>query len=279
MWGNQLSSMQNSAQKNKTGLLLTGKLNILLLVVFGVGGLLLLAQVAWQFLVNDGPLVVPAQEQPVPAEGVTLPNPPPEVASTNNDSFLPEYDASSASLLADDDRPLWQVTADLGIKLAFVIGLIYVVVAVLRWLQRHKLNSPGIGTAIHVLETTGLAPGRTLHLVEVGDKTLLIGATDHQLTLLTELTPPPPEPPSQYRPLSETEIEMPAVDLAPDPVPNPIPLNHLEKMYQQAEPAAEFNQSLDWQLKVGDLRQSMRRIRETQVENENIGPAGFPDYE
>jgi len=35
----------------------------------------------------------------------------------------------------------------------------------------------------------GLAPGRSLHLVVVGEKTLLLGATDHQVALLTELQP------------------------------------------------------------------------------------------
>lgn len=275
MWENNFSSWQNSASKSKSDQKpwSAARLNWVLIVVFGVGGLLLLMQLAYPFLIDNESLSASVQEQSTVADV-----PPSESAdqpqTADDEPFLADYDPSATSLLADDDRPLWQVTADLAVKLAFVIALIYGVIAALRWMQRHKLSSMSNSNAIHVLETTGLAPGRTLHLVEVGHKTLLIGATDHQLTLLTELVPPQSSSsPPQLKLDATEELPEPAFSAIADPAPapveiapsdnEPIPFDHLEKMYRQAEPAAEFNQTLDWQVKVGDIRQSMQRIRET----------------
>ena len=35
-----------------------------------------------------------------------------------------------------------------------------------------------------MVETTQLGPGRNLHLVHIGDRVLLVGATDHGISLL-----------------------------------------------------------------------------------------------
>ena len=45
------------------------------------------------------------------------------------------------------------------------------------------------GLSISVVETAHLGPGRAVHIVNVGNKTVLIGATSQQLSLLTELAP------------------------------------------------------------------------------------------
>jgi len=283
MWGNNFSAWQNSAANSKSGQKswFAGRLNWILIVVFGVGGALLLLQLAYPFLVDTDSLSDSVQEQPAAPDTASAGEPAEQTATVDgeSDSFLADYDPAAPSLLATDDRPLWQVTADLGVKLAFVIALIYGVIAALRWMQRHKLNSLSDSNAIHVLETTGLAPGRTLHLVEVGHKTLLIGATDHQLTLLTELVPAQASPeqaklepadPQEAQQLPDSAFAV-ATETNPAPVgeptnlkaDEPLPFDHLERMYRQAEPAAEFNQTLDWQVKVGNIRQNMQRIRET----------------
>ena len=120
-------------------------------------------------------------------------------ASTEDDLFLAEYDPNADTFFdaeTDEEQPLWQEGGSLALKLALVLGVVYLAMAGLRWLQKDRQNIGGGGTAIRVLETTGLAPGRSLHLVVVGEKTLLIGATDQQFTLLAELaqvTPPLPD--------------------------------------------------------------------------------------
>jgi len=71
----------------------------------------------------------------------------------------------------------------LSFGLIIVIAVIGVAYAILRKASRARL--PGRrGTALEVLETTPLGPNRNLHLVRVGERVLVIGATDHGITAL-----------------------------------------------------------------------------------------------
>ncbi len=69
------------------------------------------------------------------------------------------------------------------LKLGLVLLLIYGGAIYLRRRQNghHLLHRK----QIQVLETTHLSPHRALHLVKVGDHTYLIGATDHNIQLLS----------------------------------------------------------------------------------------------
>jgi flagellar biogenesis protein FliO len=69
-----------------------------------------------------------------------------------------------------------------------VIITIYLSINGLNWLKR-RYPSHGYGSKVSVVETTPLAPGRTLHLVSVDGRQILIGATDHQVTFLSEINP------------------------------------------------------------------------------------------
>ena len=61
-----------------------------------------------------------------------------------------------------------------------VIGALY---AGLKRTQRGRLPGKTSGV-VQVRETTQLGPGRNLHLVEIGDRVLLVGATEHGIALL-----------------------------------------------------------------------------------------------
>jgi flagellar biosynthetic protein FliO len=81
------------------------------------------------------------------------------------------------------------LAASVTLKLAFVLALIYGGMFLLRrwpagWLAANKKR-------VALLETTRLSPRQALHLVQVGDRTLLVGATDQAVTLLTEIDLPP----------------------------------------------------------------------------------------
>lgn len=121
------------------------------------------------------------------------------VTSTEDALFLAEYDPDDDTFFntkTDEEQPLWQEGGVLALKLILVLGVVYLVMAGLRWLQKGRQNIDGSGAAIRILETTSLAPGRSMHLIVVGEKTLLIGSTDQQFTLLAELaqiTPPLPD--------------------------------------------------------------------------------------
>jgi flagellar biogenesis protein FliO len=193
-------------------------------------------------------------------------------STAEGDSFLAEYDLSSSPFLDADpklastlnmaERPPLLVAAELGAKLILVIGLAYVVLAGLRWLQGNRYKSPGASSAtINVLETTGLGPGRALHLVVVGEKTLLIGATEHQLSLLTEL--------------SDTAVSLPAdMDIAEDEqfdqaldvqAAQP-PVSPAQAQQESPPPTQPRVPVSDLHAALAGLRASVQRIRESAGE-------------
>lgn len=142
---------------------------------------------------------------------------------TESSGFLPEYNPDNPELASAqaDNRPFWQVALDMSVKLLLVIALIYGMLIGMKWLQKVK-NPAASGTAtIQVLETVGLSPGRSLHLVVVGEKTLLLGSTEQNINALTELaTNDAPideaviddEPEAEVAYLSAFEAKLKAVD-------------------------------------------------------------------
>lgn len=68
--------------------------------------------------------------------------------------------------------------------LALVLGLL---MAVLWWLRRATARGGGGGRYIQVLETVDLAPGRSLHLVALGGRGLVVASTAQRCELLCEL--------------------------------------------------------------------------------------------
>ncbi|GAB4475447.1 MAG: hypothetical protein Kow0088_12330 [Anaerolineales bacterium] len=73
-------------------------------------------------------------------------------------------------------------------KLGLVLLLIYSGAIYLR--RRQNGNHVLHRKQIQVLETTHLSPHRALHLVKIGNHTYLIGATDHNIQLLSNVEDP-----------------------------------------------------------------------------------------
>jgi flagellar biogenesis protein FliO len=76
-----------------------------------------------------------------------------------------------------------------------------------RWLTRRLWGVPGTGAGrIRVLERVPLEPRRTLYLVEIGSRILLIGAGDRDLRVLAEMDRAalPEPPPAERRSFAET---------------------------------------------------------------------------
>ncbi len=77
--------------------------------------------------------------------------------------------------------------ADLGrvlIGLLLVVLVIGALYAGMKRAQRGKQPGGRTSGTVKVVETTQLGPGRNLHLVHIGDRVLLVGATDHGISLL-----------------------------------------------------------------------------------------------
>jgi flagellar biosynthetic protein FliO len=73
------------------------------------------------------------------------------------------------------------------LKLAFILVIIYASLALLKHFQ--GVRGLARERQVSVLESVRLSPRQALHLVRVGEQTLLIGATDAGLSLLADLEP------------------------------------------------------------------------------------------
>lgn len=93
-------------------------------------------------------------------------------------------------------------------KLGLVLLLIYSSVIILRRLQSSQ--NPRFRKGIKIIETTHLSPNRAVHLVQVGRQVYLLGATDHEVTLLSKL--------------DEEEISASLINDSQNQESNPIPI-------------------------------------------------------
>lgn len=80
----------------------------------------------------------------------------------------------------------------LGLRLAIVLVVIWVAVIAMRWYVRRSTGTPGGGPSrnVEVLETRALGPNRALHLVRVGDRAVLVGATAERISPLVAIEDP-----------------------------------------------------------------------------------------
>lgn len=101
--------------------------------------------------------------------------------------FVRDYEDLAPAIPADPEPTGWQTA------LGVIGSLILVVIAIYGTLWGIKAflwrKSPMAARAnwIQVWETVHLSPHRALHLVEVNGRLLVLGATDHQVSLLAEL--------------------------------------------------------------------------------------------
>lgn len=107
----------------------------------------------------------------------------PVLAQTADGRYLRSYTELAAG---QDEGPWWSLTLEMLLKLGLVIVLIYLSAwALRRFLLRGRLWT-GTQGVLTVLEMLPLGPQRTLYLVAVGPKLLVIGATGQHLTTLAE---------------------------------------------------------------------------------------------
>ncbi|MBN1267482.1 MAG: flagellar biosynthetic protein FliO [Anaerolineales bacterium] len=74
---------------------------------------------------------------------------------------------------------------DIILKSTFLLGLIFIG---LYFMRRWQSGSVGAGSRqLQILESKHLSPKQAVHLIRAGKRVFLIGATDHGLSLLSEL--------------------------------------------------------------------------------------------
>ncbi|MEK7439843.1 MAG: flagellar biosynthetic protein FliO [Chloroflexota bacterium] len=91
------------------------------------------------------------------------------------------YSAWSGDLTSSDS--LLGLSAQMFLRAGVVIGLLYLSLALLKRWQTGGARQRRLET----LETLRLSPRQALHLIRLDGRTLLVGASDAQINLLTEV--------------------------------------------------------------------------------------------
>lgn|GEM_PF-1485182 len=104
-------------------------------------------------------------------------------------------DGSTPLALADEgSQPAgFSMSGGQAFSLAWRLGLVIVIIAVsiagLRWWGKRAAAPRSTTGFIRVVDTLAISNGRSIHLVALGDRVIVVGATQQQLTFLNELTP------------------------------------------------------------------------------------------
>lgn len=112
----------------------------------------------------------------------------PSVQTTPESGFIRDYaDLAPSPAYGEWVGPSVADLAGFLLKFGLVLLVLYGTLRGLRVLMARQRWLPASSDQVAVVETTHLAPRRALYLVRVGGQTLLLGGTDHEITLLAEL--------------------------------------------------------------------------------------------
>ncbi len=80
---------------------------------------------------------------------------------------------------------------NLGLRLGLVLLVIWAAIVAMRWYVR-RMNGEGGGSGrqLRIVETRSLGPNRSLHLVRIGDRAVLIGVTAERINHLLAIDDP-----------------------------------------------------------------------------------------
>ena len=81
---------------------------------------------------------------------------------------------------------------NLVVRLALVLLVIWVAIAAMRWWMRRMNGTSGDGSGrmLQVLESRSLGPNRSLQLVKLGNRAVLLGVTNERINAVLEVTDP-----------------------------------------------------------------------------------------
>jgi flagellar protein FliO/FliZ len=88
----------------------------------------------------------------------------------------------------DPGSPLWAIVKLLS-ALAIVIAALYGGLYLLKRMMMTRRTASARQAALEVIESAYVGPKKTVSLVRVGNKAVLVGVTDQQISMLTELSP------------------------------------------------------------------------------------------
>jgi flagellar biogenesis protein FliO len=102
-------------------------------------------------------------------------------------------EAADTAAEAESDPPGFSLSAGGALSLAWRLALVVVVIAGavvgLRWWGRKAMAPRSTSGFLRIVDTLAISNGRTIHLVALGERVIVVGATSQQLAYLNELTP------------------------------------------------------------------------------------------
>ncbi len=106
-------------------------------------------------------------------------------STTNQVTSIDSLPLASNQLPGFSEMVLPSMTR-IGFSLLLIVGFIYVVVFLMRKFTGSKLGTAGKGKAIQVIEQTYLAPKKSICLIKLGERAVLVGITEANVNMLTE---------------------------------------------------------------------------------------------
>lgn len=111
-------------------------------------------------------------------------------ASTNGDYLagaLREVQAGDApSAAAPSEKPgavIGRVVLDLAVVCVLLVAFLFV----LRWILKRGSSGTPVGGLVRVVDVAHIAPKKSVYLLEVVDRILVVGSAGDQMTLLSEI--------------------------------------------------------------------------------------------
>lgn len=101
--------------------------------------------------------------------------------------FLGTYDVNAGQEEPVKQESVFLTAVKFIFKLALVLGLCYGTILLLKKFSGMKPNFGCGGQRIRLIENSSLGSNRTLHLVEVGSKKLLVASTPNHVSLVAEV--------------------------------------------------------------------------------------------
>jgi flagellar biosynthetic protein FliO len=103
-------------------------------------------------------------------------------------SASPQSLSPQDSLQQSHDVHLGQALFRTTVSFALVIALLVLFLYGIKWIQKRSQTAMDGDVPFKVVGTLALAPKKSLHLVRIIDRVVVVGVTDGNLSLITELS-------------------------------------------------------------------------------------------
>ncbi|MEN6358115.1 MAG: flagellar biosynthetic protein FliO [Armatimonadota bacterium] len=110
-------------------------------------------------------------------------------ANSGEQDFLASLESANKEPSDEKEAPVYVTALSFIFKLALVLALAYGTVVVLKKFTNFKSTMGASQGRIRVIEHSALGANKSLHLVAVGSKRLLVASTANQISLVAELDP------------------------------------------------------------------------------------------